>query len=118
MAILSFHLPVRSRKSQGREVKQSMYTRELIKQISHETHLSEKLIGEVLDAERTVIQQTLKSGQDVRLPGFGAFYTRQRKAGTVKDIRSGKTLAVPARRVAAFRAGKELKRALYKPKKG
>jgi hypothetical protein len=35
-----------------------------------------------------------------------------------KDIRSGKTLDVPARRVAAFRVGKELKRALYKPKKG
>jgi DNA-binding protein HU-beta len=98
-------------------VKQSMYTRELIKQISHETHLSEKLIGEVLNAELIVIQQTLKSGQEVRLPGFGAFYTRQRKAGSVKDVRSGKTIEVPARRVAAFRVGKELKNALYKPKK-
>jgi nucleoid DNA-binding protein len=39
-----------------------MYTRGLIKQISHETHLSEKLIGEVLDPELTVIQQALKSG--------------------------------------------------------
>ena len=95
-----------------------MYTGELIREISNETRLSQRFIAEVINAELAIIRQALKAGDDVTLPGFGTFYTRQRQAGTVKSIRTGKPVTVPARRVAAFRVGKELKRALYKPKKG
>jgi nucleoid DNA-binding protein len=45
------------------------------------------------------------------------FYTRQQPAGKVKSIRSGKTISVPARRVAAFRVGALLKKAVLKSKK-
>ena len=79
MTTLPFHLPLRQRNTTPEEVMKHMYTSDLIKQISHETHLSERIIKEVLDAEREIIQHALKSGQEVRLPGFGTFYTRHRQ---------------------------------------
>jgi DNA-binding protein HU-beta len=95
-----------------------VYKNELIREVSNETHLSERFIGQVLTASLTVITQTLKKGEDVRLPGFGVFYTRLQPAGKVKSIRTGKTVDIPARRVAAFRVGRLLKQAVIrKPKK-
>jgi DNA-binding protein HU-beta len=89
-----------------------VYKNELIKEVSNETHLSERFIGEVLTASLKVIQQALKKGEDVRLPGFGVFYTRMQPAAKVKSIRTGKTIAIPVRRVAAFRVGRGLKQAV------
>ena len=94
-----------------------MYKQELVRRVSDDTHLSERLIGEVLTSSLQVIRDTLKSGGEVRLPGFGVFYTRQQKAGKVKSVRTGKTIEVPARRVAAFRVGRLLKKAVLKPRK-
>jgi DNA-binding protein HU-beta len=89
-----------------------VYKQELIKEVSNETHFSERFIGEVLTASLRVIQQALKKGEEVRLPGFGVFYTRMQPASTVKSIRTGATVAIPARRVAAFRVGRQLKTAV------
>jgi DNA-binding protein HU-beta len=94
-----------------------VYKQELVRRVSDETFISQRVINQVLDGTLKVIQRTLKSGQDVRLPGFGVFYTRQQKAGKVKSIRTGKTIEVPARRVAAFRVGGLLKKAVLKPRK-
>ena len=44
--------------------------------------------------------------------GLPDFYTGERKAGTVRHVRTGQTVDVPARRVAAFRVGDVLKRAV------
>jgi DNA-binding protein HU-beta len=51
-------------------------------------------------------------GHRVQLIGFGSFYTRQQLAGKVRSLQNGRTLTVPARRVAAFRAGELLKQAV------
>ena len=95
-----------------------MYSQDLVKRISDATHLSQKVISEVLASERKVIRDTLKTGEKVAIPGFGVFLVRSRKAGKVKNVRTGKVVEYPARKVPAFRPGLDLKRALYKPKKG
>jgi DNA-binding protein HU-beta len=100
-----------------KEVNNEVYKQELIRRVSDETRLSERFIREVLTASLRVIQDTLKAGEEVRLPGFGVFYTRQQAAGKVKSLRTGKTIDVPARRVAAFRVGRLLKKAVLKSRK-
>ena len=95
-----------------------MYSQDLVRRISDETHLSQKIISEVLASERGVIRDSLKSGQKVAIPGFGVFFVRARKAGKIKNVRTGKVVKYAARKVPAFRPGAQLKRALYKPKKG
>ena len=71
-----------------------MYTREFVRRVSDETHLSERLISEVLTASMKVVRESLKSGQQVRFPGFGVFYTRQQPPGKLKSISTGKVVAV------------------------
>ena len=44
--------------------------------------------------------------------GVGTFYSKERQEGQVKHITSGKMVIYPARRVAAFRVGEVLKRAV------
>ena len=89
-----------------------MYKTELIRRVAHETRLSQRVVGDVVEATQRRIEETLRAGQRVTLPGFGTFYSRKRAAGKVKHIRTGKLIAVPARPIAAFRVGDALKRAL------
>ena len=87
-----------------------MYKTELIRRIARETRLSQRVVADVVGATQRLIQETLRAGQRVTLPGFGTFYTRKRAAGKVKHIRTRKEITVPARRIAAFRTGDVLKR--------
>jgi DNA-binding protein HU-beta len=90
----------------------SMYKTELIRRVARETRLSQRVVGDVVEATQRLIEQTLRAGHEVRLPGFGSFSTRKRQASKVKHIRTGEVITVPARTIAAFRAGEILKRAV------
>lgn len=57
------------------------------------------------------IAEELAAGESVQLTGFGTFYTRQRPAGILTDLRTGRKIAVPPMRVAGFRVGEILKQA-------
>ena len=45
-------------------------------------------------------------------PGITMFYTSERQAGKIRDVRTGRQIIIPGRRVAAFRVGEVLKRAV------
>ena len=51
----------------------------------------------------------------IELRGFGSFRTRQRRGRTGRNPKTGATVAVPAKRVPFFKAGKELKELLNQP---
>ena len=71
-----------------------------------------------VDANRAVdsvfdnISGSLKSGNEVRLVGFGTFSVADRKATTGRNPRTGETIQIAARRQAKFKAGKALKEAV------
>ena len=88
-----------------------MTKQEFIKRISRQTRLPQKHVSDVLNASHRLLEDILRTGDKVTFPGFGTFYASQRKAGKVKDIRTGKIVEYAARKVAAFRAGEYLKRA-------
>jgi DNA-binding protein HU-beta len=89
-----------------------MYTTELVRRIARETGLSQRVVAQVLRTTLAAIQEGLATGEPVTFPGFGTFYTSQRHAGRVRSVRTGRQVDVPARRVAAFRVGAVLKRAV------
>jgi len=95
-----------------------MHKTELVRRVAQQTRLSRRVVNDVVGASQRVIEETLRAGETVTLPGFGTFYTGQRKAGTVRHVRTGRPVAVPARRVAAFRVGAVLKRAVAGKKRG
>ncbi len=65
-----------------------------------------------IDAMLDTITDTLKSGDDIRLLGFGTFATAHRKAGEGRNPQTGKKIKIAASTQAKFRPGKGLKDAL------
>jgi len=54
----------------------------------------------------------LKKGDKLTLTGFGTFSVAKRRARTGRNPQSGKEIKIPATRVAKFKAGNLLKRAV------
>ena len=65
-----------------------------------------------VDALMSGITGALKRGHRVTLVGFGSFSTAQRAARTGRNPKTGKPIQIPARRVARFTPGAELKQAV------
>ena len=55
------------------------------------------------------IVASLRAGEGVELRGFGSFRLRDRRARQGRNPRSGESIQVPAKRVAFFKLGKELR---------
>ncbi len=53
-------------------------------------------------------------GRRIEIRGFGSFSMKQRQARIRRNPRNGDSVAVPARRVAHFKPGKELRKSVDK----
>ena len=62
-----------------------------------------------VDAVVSAIADALEHGETVNIARFGKFATSYRAARQGRNPRSGETVAVPARTVATFKAGKALR---------
>ncbi len=58
------------------------------------------------------ISKALKKGDSVTLVGFGTFSISKRKARTGRNPQTGKPLKIAARKVAKFKAGAHLRKAV------
>jgi DNA-binding protein HU-beta len=67
-----------------------------------------KAVEGVFDA----ISGALKSGDEVRLVGFGTFSVAKRKASTGRNPRTGEAMEIKASSQPKFKAGKSLKDAV------
>jgi DNA-binding protein HU-beta len=94
-----------------------MYKTDVVKRVSRETRLSQRIVADVLTATLDEITETLATRGTVTLPGFGTFYTRERQESTGRDFRRGEDVSIPAMQVAGFRPGQLLKRAVRRGKK-
>lgn len=85
---------------------------DLIAAIADKSGLNKEQAKKALDAFTDSITAALKSGEDVRLVGFGTFLPVKREAGTARNPRTGQTVDRPASTTAKFRVGEGLKSAL------
>jgi DNA-binding protein HU-beta len=90
----------------------TMYRTDLVKQVARRTGLNQRVVSDVLRASQQLVAQTLAAGESVTIPGFGSFYVREQAEGTIRHIQTGQATRIPAHRVAAFRVGAVLKRAV------
>ena len=93
-----------------------MYKTDIVRRVAQETRMKRRDVNDAVSGALKVITQALRDGKTVTLPGFGTFYTRHQKEGTVKHIRTHETIKVAARRVAAFRVGDTLKKSVRNAK--
>ena len=85
---------------------------ELISAISEKAGLNKNQARDALEALLISVTDSLKSGNAVRLVGFGTFKAVERKAGTARNPRTGETVNRPASKTARFQVGEALKGAL------
>jgi len=85
---------------------------ELADCLVEELGLSKKQASEAVDAVLGCIRSTLAEGGKVALAGFGSFEVRTRKERMAMNPRTGERIMVPATKVPAFKAGKQLKDAV------
>lgn len=79
--------------------------------------LSKEKVGQAVDGVFSHIATGLASGNRAELRGIGSFGTRQHTAHQGRNPRTGQSVAVEAKRVPFFRAGKELRERVNQPKK-
>lgn len=85
---------------------------ELIEKIASGADISKAAAGRALDAFLGAVQDELKSGEKVALPGFGTFSVKERKARTGRNPKTGEELQIAAGKVPKFTPGKSLKDAV------
>ena len=89
-----------------------MNKNDLVNQVSDNTGLSKSDSAKAVDSVLDTITDTLKSGGEVRLVGFGTFLVSKRKATTGRNPQTGAAINIPAANVPKFRPGKALKESL------
>lgn len=73
---------------------------------------AQRAIDALFDTGSGVIAKALRRGGKVQVTGFGTFETRNRKARTGRNPRTGQRIQIPASKAVSFRAGKGLKDAV------
>lgn len=85
---------------------------ELVNVIAETSGLTKADADKALDVTLEAITEALKSGDDVRIIGFGSFSVSERKAKTGRNPRTGEEIQIAASKQPKFKAGKGLKDAV------
>jgi integration host factor subunit beta len=87
-----------------------MIRSELIAKLAEDNpHLYQRDVERIVNTFFDEITQALARGERVELRGFGAFSVKRRDARIGRNPRTGETVAVSAKAVPFFKAGKLLR---------
>ncbi len=85
---------------------------ELIAQVAADTGLSQADAGRAVETALRTISNSLSSGDEARLAGFGTFVVSSRGPRTGRNPQTGAVIQVAASKSVRFRPAKALKDAL------
>ncbi|TDH25203.1 HU family DNA-binding protein [Segetibacter sp. 3557_3] len=81
---------------------------ELIARLSEDADITKTQANAALDSFVDAVTKTLKGGGKVTLVGFGTFSVSKRVARNGRNPQTGAVIKIKAKKVAKFKAGKEL----------
>ena len=81
---------------------------ELISKIAEDAGITKVAATSALESFLDGVAKSLKSGEKLTLVGFGTFSVSQRAARTGRNPFNGETIKIKAKKVAKFKASKEL----------
>ncbi|RCL01417.1 MAG: DNA-binding protein [Candidatus Tokpelaia sp. JSC085] len=87
-----------------------MNKKELISSVAAMADFPKKQAAAAVDAFINSVMNTLKKGEDVRLPGFGSFEVARRGASRGINPSTRETFNIPARNIPKFKPGNILKK--------
>ena len=85
-----------------------MTKKEIVKQISDDTGLTQLKTKEIVQKTFDAIMETLLSEGRIELRNFGVFEVKRRKARKARNPRTGSRVDVPPKSVVTFKPGKEM----------
>ncbi len=81
---------------------------DLINRIADDTGITKTQANAAIDSFTEAVTKTLRGGGKVTLVGFGTFLISKRKARKGRNPQTKEEITIKARKVARFKAGKEL----------
>lgn len=81
---------------------------DLINKIAEDTGITKTQANAAIDSFTDAVTKTLKGGGKVTLVGFGTFLISRRKARKGRNPKTNEEISIKARKVARFKAGKDL----------
>ena len=82
---------------------------EVAEHLYEKVGLSKKDAKDMVEVFFEEIRETLESGEQVKLSGFGNFDLRQKKQRPGRNPKTGEDIPISARKVVTFRPGQKLK---------
>ena len=79
---------------------------DIINEISRATGMEKAAVSLVVEKFMETIKDSLASGNNVALRGFGSFIAKTRKEKIARNINRQTTVIVPSRRVPTFKASR------------
>lgn len=89
---------------------------DLVERVAKEADMTKKDAEQLVEIVFDTIISTLNKGEKIELRGFGSFRLRERDARKGRNPKTGDPVGIPAKRVAYFKPGKELKELVNKGK--
>ena len=89
-----------------------MNKNDLVAAVADNSGLTKADAGRAVDAVFASLEGALKSGDEVRIVGFGTFSVAARAASTGRNPRTGEAISIPASKQPKFKAGAPLKAAV------
>jgi len=85
---------------------------DIVGRIQEHLNLNLKQSTEIVDLFFETIKETLASGYDLKISGFGNFCLKDKGPRKGRNPQSGEEIAISARRVLTFKPGQTLKKRL------
>jgi len=82
---------------------------DLVEQVAKEAEMTKKDAEQLVEIIFDSITDSLNKGEKIELRGFGSFRVRERNSRMGRNPKTGDAVSIPAKRVAYFKPGKDLK---------
>lgn len=82
---------------------------DLVERVASEAEMTKKDAEQLVEIIFESIIDSLNKGEKIELRGFGSFRVRERNERQGRNPKTGEAVKIPAKRVAYFKPGKELK---------
>jgi integration host factor subunit alpha len=85
---------------------------DLVEMIHNELGFQKKESTDLLECVFSIMKQTLESGEDIKISGFGKFEVKQKNDRKGRNPATGDTLTIEARKIVTFKTSSLLKSAI------
>jgi len=90
----------------------TMTKADIVEIIHQKIGFGRKESTEIVEQVFEIIQETLESGEKVKVSGFGNFVVRQKRPRRGRNPKSGDEILISGRKVVTFKSGNVLRKAL------